>query len=93
VYSGPSGIGLLFIGGPCTNTVTVVIVGVVETTVAVSSFPMLGLTTQLEGLSVSTVLGNVKSFPVPATSSPLVTRLVVISTLPPASPTPVPMLI
>jgi hypothetical protein len=49
--------GLLFIGGPCTNTVTVVAVGVVFTTVAVRIFPMLGFTTQFAGFSVSTVFG------------------------------------
>jgi hypothetical protein len=35
----------------------------------------------------------VKSFPVPATNRPPLTRLVVIATVPPARPTPVPMLI
>ena len=93
VYSGPSGIAVLFIGGPCTNTVTVVVSGVVLTIVAVRILPKLGLTTQFAGLRVSTVFGNVKSFPVPATRRPFLTRLVVTDTLPPARPTPVPMLI
>jgi hypothetical protein len=94
VYSGPPGIGLLSAGGPCRNTVTVVFGGVLETTLTVRSFMLkLGASTQFTGLSVSTVFGKVKLFPVPATCSPFVTRLVVIDTVPPARPTPVPMLI
>ncbi len=52
----------------------------------------LGFRTQFEGLRLSAVLENVMSLPVPPTMKPLVSRLVVIGTVPPASPMPLPTL-
>ena len=48
-YRSPSGIGELLIGGPWTNTRTVVVVEVVATTLATRVFPRAGLTAQFAG--------------------------------------------
>ncbi len=52
----------------------------------------LGFTTQFEALRLSAVVENVVSLPVPATRKPLVSRLVVIGTVAPASPVALPTL-
>jgi len=91
VYSGPSGIGLLFSTVACTNTRTVLVVGFMITVLAVSALPeSAGLSTQFAGFKLRAVFGKVISFPVPATENPGADRVVTISTVPPASPILVP---
>ncbi|GIU93541.1 MAG: hypothetical protein KatS3mg011_2447 [Acidimicrobiia bacterium] len=83
--------GWLFVGGPWTKTRTVVVVGPEPTTLAVSVFPIDGLTTQSAGSSERNACWYVMSFPVPATGNPAVVRVVAIETVPPATPVPDPM--
>ena len=52
----------------------------------------LGFTTQFEALRLSAAVEYVMSLPVPATRKPLVSRLVMIGTLVPASPVALPTL-
>ena len=70
---------------------TVVVVAVVDTTLAVKDFGKLGLSTQFAGSRLRALLGKVTSFPTPATRKPMLERLVVIVTMPPALPVSVPM--
>src|SRR5215470_6500187 len=95
VYSSPSGIGSLLIGGPCTKTRRVEFVPLTLTIAADTILPISGLAKQFVGSMLSAVLSNVMSLPVPATSAPSVEPLRVtgMSTGMPAKPTPLPRLI
>src|SRR5215470_17508362 len=78
-------------GGPCTMTCTVVVVSVLPTIMTDRDFVVSReSSTQSGGFRVNTAFGKVISLLVPATESPSVVRVVVIATIPPAGPVPVP---
>ena len=91
VYSGPSGIGLLFSGAPRTVTRMVVVEPTVPTRPAEMVLPRLGFAAQsVAGSMLNTVLSNEMSLPAAATCKPELVRLLVTPTALPGNPNPTP---